>query len=133
MTSNSLNQQNNSARQQANNSLVNSALGDAIQSNAAGSGGGGNSNGSSSNVGGGGTGAGAVVPAHQKQLTDMPGEIFERIFQYTGYKEVSNMRLVNETFHHTNKIQIQIFFVFLFLSVFFFLFRCVERLHFNVT
>lgn len=30
-----------------------------------------------------------------KQLTDMPLEIFERIFQYSGYKEVSNMRLVS--------------------------------------
>lgn len=32
-----------------------------------------------------------------KQLTDMPLEIFEQIFQYSGYKEVSNMRLVRNS------------------------------------
>lgn len=37
---------------------------------------------------------GIIVTTRQIQLTDMPVEIFERIFQYTGYKEVSNMRLV---------------------------------------
>lgn len=39
-----------------------------------------------------------IVPARKIQLTDMPVEIFERIFEYTGYKEVSNMRLVNFVF-----------------------------------
>lgn len=43
----------------------------------------------------------ATVPAtvqatnKKKMLTDMPLEIFEKIFSYTGYKEVSNMRLVS--------------------------------------
>lgn len=35
-----------------------------------------------------------ATTANQKLLTDMPVEIFEKIFSYTGYKEVSNMRLV---------------------------------------
>lgn len=75
MTSNTLSQQNNnSTRQQTNNNTANStALVDASHSN-----------------------AGAIVSARKIQLTDMPLEIFERIFQYTGYKEVSNMRLVSK-------------------------------------
>lgn len=73
-SSNSLNQQqsNNSTRQQSNNNPgSNAPLNDATQPN-----------------------NGAIVPARQILLTDMPVEIFEWIFQYTGYKEVSNMRLV---------------------------------------
>lgn len=86
MTSNSLSQQSNSTRQQSNsNSVSNAILDGTTHSN-----------------------ADAIVQSHsnaaaatttaattmQIQLTDMPLEIFERIFQYTGYKEVSNMRLV---------------------------------------
>lgn len=83
MTSNSLSQQNsssNTTRQQSNHGSANStAMGDATRSNM----------------------GSVIVPAcqNQLQLTDMPVEIFERIFQYSGYKEVSNMRLVNETKH----------------------------------
>lgn len=36
----------------------------------------------------------SIIPKSPIQLTDMPLEIFEKIFKYTGYKEVSNMRLV---------------------------------------
>ncbi|XP_055311527.1 uncharacterized protein LOC129574118 [Sitodiplosis mosellana] len=81
MTSNTLSQQSsNSTRQQSNHNSANTtAMGDATQSN---------------------IGA-IIVPARQIQLTDMPVEIFERIFQYTGYKEVSNMRLVST---QTNQI-----------------------------
>lgn len=70
MVSNSLSQQSNSTRQQANNTAT---VTDTLS-------------------------AGPVVHLNDdkpKQLTDMPLEIFERIFQYSGYKEVSNMRLVS--------------------------------------
>lgn len=82
MTSNTLNQQSSSSttRQQSNHGSGNSsAMGDATHSNM----------------------GSIIVPSCkiQLQLTDMPVEIFERIFQYTGYKEVSNMRLVKETKH----------------------------------
>ncbi|XP_031616515.1 uncharacterized protein LOC116336659 [Contarinia nasturtii] len=79
MTSNSLSHQstnNSTSRQQQSN--TNSANIDSTHSN-----------------------TDAIVPAYQIQLTDLPLEIFERIFQYTGYKEVSNMRLVST---HTNQI-----------------------------
>lgn len=75
-SSNSLNQQpsSNSTRQQSNNNPASNApFNDATHSN-----------------------NGAIVPARQIQLTDMPVEIFEKIFFYTGYKEVSNMRLVKK-------------------------------------
>lgn len=80
MTCNSLNPQSNSlTRQQSNNNPTSSTvLSDTAQSN-----------------------NGTIVPARQIQLTDMPLEIFERIFQYTGYREVSNMRLVST---QTNQI-----------------------------
>lgn len=83
MTSNTLSQQSSSSntpRQQSNHGSVDStATGDATHSNM----------------------GCVIVPTCQiqLQLTDMPVEIFERIFQYTGYKEVSNMRLVNDTKH----------------------------------
>lgn len=74
MTSNSLSTQNNNSTRQQSNHNPASILDDAAtHSNA----------------------AGAIVLPQQIHLTDMPLEIFERIFQYTGYKEVSNMRLVN--------------------------------------
>lgn len=76
VTSNSMNQQtNNSARQQSNNnSASNSALNDATAHSS----------------------ASAIFTTNHTPLTDLPLEIFERIFQYTGYKEVSNMRMVSE-------------------------------------
>lgn len=75
-SSNSLNQQQSSSstRQQSNNNASNASLNDTMQSNSS-----------------------AIVPVRQIQLIDMPVEIFERIFQYAGYKEVSNMRLVKKT------------------------------------
>lgn len=36
-----------------------------------------------------------VAAGPKPQLTDIPFEIFEKIFWYTGYKEASNMRLVS--------------------------------------
>lgn len=39
------------------------------------------------------------------QLTDMPVEIFDKIFSYTGYKEVSNMRLVRKEKYFTKTIE----------------------------
>lgn len=81
-SSNSLNQQpsSNSTRQQSNNNPASNApFNDATHSN-----------------------NGAIVPARQIQLTDMPVEIFEKIFFYTGYKEVSNMRLVKKNNNNYN-------------------------------
>lgn len=74
-SSNSLNQQQSSSstRQQSNNNASNASLNDTMHSNSS-----------------------AFVPVRQIQLIDMPVEIFERIFQYTGYKEVSSMRLVKK-------------------------------------
>lgn len=84
-SSNSLNQQpsSNSTRQQSNNNPASNApFNDATHSN-----------------------NGAIVPARQIQLTDMPVEIFEKIFFYTGYKEVSNMRLVKKKITTTTTIK----------------------------
>lgn len=55
------------------------------------------------------------------QLSDMPVEIFDKIFQYSGYKEASNMRLVsNLTFHYSYitifKLFIHTFFMITFKS-----------------
>lgn len=66
---NSTNQSNGSIRQQQTNSsnIVNPAINDSSQ---------------------------GTTSKSSIQMTEMPLEIFEKIFQYTGYKEVSNMRLV---------------------------------------
>lgn len=88
MTSNSLSQQSNLTRQQSNNNPVSNAILDGVT----------HSN-TDAIVQSYSNGAAAAPATMQIQLTDMPLEIFERIFQYTGYKEVSNMRLVRESFH----------------------------------
>lgn len=80
MTSNSLSQQSNSTRQQTNNNQTVGGTTNAdtvthLNDNKA-----------------------STSDDKPKQLTDMPLEIFERIFQYSGYKEVSNMRLVSVFF-----------------------------------
>lgn len=78
MTSNSISQQSNSTRQQTNN---NQTAGSTLNGDTV-------TNLSDDKA--------SINDDKTKQLTDMPLEIFERIFQYSGYKEVSNMRLVRD-------------------------------------
>lgn len=82
ITTNSLNQQNGSTRQQSNSntSASSNAINITISNDS--------SNSCMSSI---------IIPAvNQKQFTDMPVEIFDKIFSYTGYKEVSNMRMVKK-------------------------------------
>lgn len=79
ITANSLHQQSGSTREQSNsNTTASSNAINITLSN--------DSSNSKSSI---------IIPVvNQKQFTDMPVEIFDKIFSYTGYKEVSNMRLV---------------------------------------